>query len=140
MAPRPMSDYAFGQFLQEEQLMGGQCADCRSLYVPPRAICPQCRGTAMAWMQMRGTGQLAAFTSIAIATPALQAEGYGRDKPYCTGVVALDEGPRVVARIEGLNARQPNGIRIGTPLEVRFLQRGTAENPQTLLAFAPSRP
>ena len=80
--------------------MGSRCAGCGTLHVPPRAICPECRGTDMAWEQVKGTGTLTAFTCITMVTPALQAEGYGRDNPFCTGVVALDEGPRVVARIE----------------------------------------
>ena len=63
---------------------------------------------------MNGTGKLAAFTSISIGPPAMQAEGYDRDNPYCTGVVRLDEGPRIVARIEGVDARNPDAIEIGT--------------------------
>ena len=120
--------------------MGGQCAACQALYAPPRAICPQCRGTDMTWVQMRGTGHLAAFTSIALPTPALAAAGYGRDRPYCTGVVGLDEGPRVVARIEGFDALKPQAIRLGTPLVARFHAGRMDEEPQAALAFGPARP
>ena len=133
--PPPISDDSFGRFLLEEKLMGSRCAGCGALHVPPRAICPECRGTRMAWEQVKGTGTLAAFTCIAMATPALQAEGYGRDNPFCTGVVALDEGPRVVARIEGLDTTRPEAIRLGTPLRVRFLRRGEGEEERGVLAF-----
>ncbi|NKB69764.1 MAG: hypothetical protein GKR89_22055 [Candidatus Latescibacteria bacterium] len=136
MAPRPMSDHAFTQYLLEGKLMGGQCQECQALYAPPRAICPQCRGTTMAWVQLCGNGRLAAFTSIAVAPPTLQAEGHGRDNPYCTGVVTLDEGPRVVARIEGLNAHEPETVALGTPLAVRFGQRQSDADPQVVLTFA----
>ncbi len=137
MSSRPMSDHSFAEFLLEEKLMGVRCTDCQTLYVPPRALCPQCHGSKMAWVEMRGTGTLAAFTFIAIGTAALQAEGYGRDNPYCTGVVILDEGPRVVARIEGVDCQQSDQIKIGAPLKVRFLQRGTAVEPRAVLAFCP---
>ena len=133
--PPPMTDHSFGRFLLEEKLMGGRCAGCGALFVPPRAICPACGGSEMAWEQVKGTGTLAAFTCIAMVTPALQAEGYGRDNPFCTGVVLLDEGPRVVARIEGLDTTRPEEIRLGTPLRVRFLRRGEGEEERGVLAF-----
>ena len=137
MSSRPMSDHSFAQFLLEEKLMGARCTGCQTLYVPPRTLCPQCYRSEMAWVEMQGRGTLAAFTCIAIGTAALQAEGYGRENPYCTGVVILDEGPRVVARIEGLDPQQPDQIKIGAPLKVRFLQRGTAAEPRAVLAFRP---
>ena len=136
MSSRPMSDLSFAEFLLEEKLMGARCMGCELQYVPPRALCPQCHGSKMAWVEMQGTGTLAAFTFIAVGTSALQAEGYGRDNPYCTGVVMLDEGPRVVARIEGLDSQQQDQIKIGAPLKVRFLQRGTAMEPRAVLAFS----
>ena len=65
------------------------------------------------------------------------AEGYNRKNPYCSGVVALDEGPRVDARIEGVNTLKPDDIQVGTPLKVKFLHRGDGENSKTYLGFEP---
>ena len=53
------------------------------------------------------------------------------------GVVELTEGPRVVGRIEGIDALNPINIKIGIPLKVKFLHRGANENPNTVLAFTP---
>jgi uncharacterized OB-fold protein len=50
----------------------------------------------------------------------MAAQGFGRDNPYCSAVVELDEGPRVVARIEGVDAKQPKSIRIGMRLAAQF--------------------
>ena len=86
---------------------------------------------------MNGTGKLAAFTSISIGPPAMQAEGYDRDNPYCTGVVKLDEGPRIVARIEGVDARNPDTIEIGMPVTAMYRHRGSGEDRTTQLAFRP---
>lgn len=86
---------------------------------------------------MNGTGKLAAFTSISIGPPAMQAEGYDRDNPYCTGVVKLDEGPRIVARIEGVDARNPESIDIGMPVTAMYRHRGSGEDRTTQLAFRP---
>ena len=91
----------------------------------------------MQWTQMQGTGTLVAFTSIFIGTSAMLEEGYDRNNPYCTGVVELDEKPRVVARIEGVDTLNPTSIKIGTPLTVRFLHRGSGANQKNQLAFHP---
>jgi hypothetical protein len=133
-----MSDHSFEQFLTEERLMGGRCAACGALFVPPRAVCRTCYAADMEWVEMKGTGRLAGFTCIHIGPPAMAAEGYDRDNPYCTAAVELAEGPRVVARIEGLDARRPERIAIGAPLRVRFLHLGEGEEARTVLAFGPA--
>ncbi len=137
MEARPFSDISYEQFLSEEKLMGSKCKKCGSVYAPPRPVCIKCGSYDMDWVEMKGTGKLYAFTCIAIAPPAMAAEGYGRNNPYCSGVVQLDEGPRVDARIEGVNTRKPETIQVGTPMRVKFLHRGSAENRTTSLAFEP---
>ena len=47
------------------------------------------------------------------------------------------EKTRVVARIEGVDTRNPESIKVGTPMKVKFLHRGSAENARTFLAFEP---
>ena len=130
---RPLNDHAFAQFLQEEKLMGSRCTDCGALFVPPRALCVNCHRTSLEWAPMSGRGTLAAFTCIAIGPPAMVAQGFDRDHPYCSGVVELEEGPRAVARIEGVDAKRPETIVIGMPMEVMFLHAG--DGTPTVLAF-----
>ena len=48
------------------------------------------------------------------------AEGYGRDNPYCSGVVELDEEPRLAGRIEGVDTTHPENIRIGTRVQAEL--------------------
>jgi uncharacterized OB-fold protein len=91
----------------------------------------------MQWTQMQGSGRLVAFTCISIGPPAMLEEGYNRNNPYCTGVVELDESPRIVARIEAVDTLNPASIKIGTPLTVRFLHRGSGADQKTQLAFQP---
>jgi uncharacterized OB-fold protein len=137
MQDRPFSDLSYQQFLDEEKLMGSRCKKCGALFTPPRPICTECYGQEMEWAEMSGRGRLAAFTCIAVGPPFMMEEGYGRRNPYCCGVVELAEGVRVVARIEEVDANQPQTIRIGTPLKVEFLHRGEGENLRTFLAFRP---
>jgi uncharacterized OB-fold protein len=135
MEERPFSDISFESYLNEDKLMGSRCSQCQALYVPPRPICPACRGSKMRWEKVSGKGRLAAFTCISIAPPAMIAEGYNRHNPYISGVVELEEGARVDARIEGIDPKKPEEIEIGMPLKVRFLRRG---DHATILAFEPA--
>jgi uncharacterized OB-fold protein len=137
MEERPFSDISYEQFLDEERLMGSRCKTCGTLFVPPRPICIRCHGADMIWVETEGRGKLSAFTCIAIGPPFMIAEGYDRKHPYCSGVVELDEGVRVVARIEGVDTTKPEGIKVGMPLTVRFLHRGEGDKRKTYLAFTP---
>lgn len=134
---RPFSDITYEQFLSEEKLMASRCKKCGRLFVPPRSLCPHCQSLKMEWAQMKGKGRLVAFTSIAIGPPFMVKEGYNTRHPYCIGVVELEEGARIVARIEGVAANNPETIRIGTPLTVQYLHQGAQGNLKTFLAFKP---
>ena len=137
MADKPISDYQFERFLDEEKLMGARCTGCKTLFVPPRAICAKCHGSEMEWVETEGEGQLVAFTCISIGPPAMVEEGYDRNNPYCSGAVELAEGPRVVARIEGVDTLHPETIKIGMPVKAAFLHQGAGENRKTVLGFIP---
>ena len=100
MNKRPFNDLSYRLFLEENKLMGSKCRKCGSLSAPPRPICIHCHKSDMEWVQMSGKGKLAAYTCIATGPPWMIAEGYDPKNPYCVGVVELDEGVRVDARIE----------------------------------------
>ncbi len=137
MAERPFSDIFYEQYLHEEKLMSSRCKKCGALYLPPRPICIECHDTNMEWEEIKGQGKLAAFTLINIAPTFMQKEGYTRDRPYCLGVVELEEGPRVDARIEGVDTTKPETIKVGMPLRVKYLHRDEGENKITYLAYEP---
>ena len=137
MEERPFSDISYDQFLNEEKLMGSRCKKCGSQFIPPRSICVQCFSTDMEWVQMNGEGKLAAFTCITVAPPFMVAQGYDRKHPYISGVVELDEGGRVDARIEGGDAKNPESIKLGMRMKAKFLHRKDTDIPETYLAFEP---
>lgn len=132
---REFTSASFNEYLSEKKLMASKCTKCGALYVPPRPLCNKCFGSEMEWAEMKGKGKLAAFTTIAIAPTLMIEEGYGRDNPYCTGVVELEEGPKISARILGVDAKKPEEIKIDTPLAVDFVERGEGAEKRTFLAF-----
>jgi hypothetical protein len=115
--------------------MASRCQQCGTLHLPPRAICPKCHGEALTWTEVAGRGRLAAFTSVYIVPTAMGAEGYGRENPYVAGIVELDEGVKISARILGVDAKDAASIRIGAPLSVEFLTQGEGDAQRTFLAF-----
>ena len=137
MEERPFSDISYELYLNEKRLMGSRCKGCGTQYVPARSICVDCYGSDMEWIEMKGRGRLAAFTCINIPPPFMLAQGYNRKNPYCSGVVALEEGARVDARIEGVDCAKPEDIKVGMPLKVKYLHREEGEKSETYLAFEP---
>ena len=132
---REFTSASFNQFLGEKKLMASKCTKCGALYLPPRPLCIKCFSSEMEWVEMKGKGKLAAFTTIYVGPTFMMEEGYDRNNPYCTGVVELEEGPGISARILGVDAKKPEEIKIGTPLVVDFVERGEGEAKRTYLAF-----
>ena len=135
MENRAFSDVSYKQFLNEDKLMGCKCKGCGALYLPPRPICIECYSSDMEWVEMKGKGKLAAFTAIYVGPPSMVAEGFNRKNPYCVGVVEFEEGVKIDARIEGVDTKNPETIKVGILLTAKFLHRGEGENIKTFLAF-----
>lgn len=134
----PFTHASYQQHLSAHRLMGSRCAACGAMHLPPRAICPACRSVQMTWMEFSGRGRLAGFTSVFIAPTAMAQAGYGRDKPYLSAVVELEEGAKISARLLGLDAAHPENILVGQPLVVDFIDEGDGEQHSTVLAFRPA--
>ena len=91
----------------------------------------------MEWVELKGKGKLLTFTCIYVGPPWMCAQGYDRAHPYCSGVVGLEEGVNIDARIEGVDVDKPETIKIGIPLTVGFLHHGEGDQMETYLAFKP---
>ena len=66
-------------------------------------------------------------------------QGYGRHNPYLTGIVKLEEGPQIPALLIGMDAKQPDKIKIGMDMEAIFLEHTRANLKQVALAFGPAK-
>lgn len=137
MNEKPFNDTSYEQFLKEQKIMGSKCKKCGAMALPPRPICISCFGIEMEWIRLKGTGKLVAFTSIVVVPPYMAKEGFDRNNPYVVGVVELDEGVKAVARIVGVDAKNPQQIKVGTPLRAEFLKREEGSETKTFLGFMP---
>ena len=137
MSNKPFTDTSYEQYLNELKIMGSRCKKCGALALPPRPICVSCYHAEMEWFEFKGRGKLAAFTSISVAPPFMIQEGFGRNNPYLVGVVELEEGVKTVSRINGLDARKPEQIKVGMPLQADFVSKGEGPARKTSLVFKP---
>ncbi len=129
---------AYDRFISQGKLMGSQCKDCRAMYIPPRPICPKCHANEMELLVLNGKGKLAAYTVITVGSPMMIEEGFDRENPYCSGVVELEEGIKITARILGVDVTKPDQIKIGTPVTVEYQEQVHNGEKMTFLAFRAS--
>ena len=112
-----------------------KCAKCGGVYAPPRAICPNCHSEEMEWMEASGKGKLAGFTIIYSGPTFMVEQGFDKKNPYVSGIVELEEGTFISARVTGLDLSKPAEIKVGTPLNVDFAEFGEGDAKKTYLAF-----
>ena len=115
---RPFNAASFYTFLQEGRFMGVRCRENGNVYAEARPIDPVSHSRDMEWLEFSGRATLSTFTCISVAPASLEARGFGRNNPYCTGIVTLEEGPRISARIAGVDAANPQNIRTGMALQI----------------------
>jgi uncharacterized protein len=134
----PFNHTGFQAHLNQQRLVAARCTHCGSRFLPPRPLCSNCFHHQMEWQALSGAGHLTGFTTIHIGLPAMIAEGYNAQNPYCSGVVRLEEGPAVSAQIMGVDSTRPETIRVGMPLRAVFIPRGPGAQAPIYLAFVPA--
>lgn len=87
----------------------------------PRIAEPVTGATDLEWVPASGHGTVYSATVIAPRPPAA---------PYNVVLVDLDEGPRIMSRVDGVEAAS---VRIGMPVEARIIQ----EDDKPLIVFVP---
>jgi len=127
----------FYDALKGKNLLASRCANCGDVQCPPRTICPNCWSDKVEGIEMSGKGVLRTYTIVNIGLTQMIEAGYDRFKPYCAGLVELEEGPVVSAQILGVDVLQPESIKIGTPVQAVFVERGKDDSAKTFLGFEP---
>ena len=128
--PLPLPDIDSAPYwdaARAHRFVAQRCADCGTLLFPPKARCPACLTSALAWVDLSGRGTIYTFC---VAHMDLIP---GFTPPYVVAVVELEDQPglRVTANIVDCPVER---VRIGLPVEVTFEDR-TPE--RTLPQFRP---
>jgi uncharacterized OB-fold protein len=81
--------------LARGDLLLQRCNDCGKLNMYPRHACPHCQSLSLGWQKSAGLGVLHSFTVLRAGAP----EGFESDLPYALGVIKLEEGVQLLARL-----------------------------------------
>ncbi len=98
-------DQLFQRALAEGEILLPKCDDCGAYHFFPRVLCPHCHGTAISWKQAGGKGRVHTTTVVR------RKPERGGDYNVC--VVELDEGVRMMSRVEGI---APGEVVIDMPV------------------------
>jgi len=75
---------------------GMRCGACGGETAPPQPVCPKCgRDDRLTMREIPGEGRLYSFTIVRVPP-----EGLEHEAPYALGIVELEGGARITARIE----------------------------------------
>jgi len=111
----------------EDRLLLRHCTDCDATFHPPRRICPECHGDATEWIEASGEGTIYTFSVMR------QNFGpFGEAVPYVLAYVELDEGPRILTNVVGVDVDE---VEIGQRVTIAF--DDTGEGPK-LPRFTPA--
>ena len=105
----------FREGLERGQLLVQHCATCGRVGMYPRYACPFCQSASLGWRRASGRGILHSFTVLRMGAP----EGFEVDLPYAMGVVKLEEGVQLLARLIPQSNGEWNDSRCAEP--VRFV-------------------
>ena len=132
---RAFNAASFFAYLKEGRLVGIRCKACGKLSAEARPMCQECHSRDVEWFAFSGRGQLSAFTCISVVPNAMGEKGFGRNNPYCSGIVTLEEGPRISALILGVDAANPQNIGTGIALTLKVEDQ---DRERPTLAFVPA--
>jgi uncharacterized protein len=112
----------------EGRLTLPKCNDCNEYVWYPRPFCPACGSTDVAWTDVSGKGSVYTFTVVHRSG----VPGYREYGPYVIAYVQLEEGPKVMTNIVGID---PEKVTVGLPVSVVFNDTGKGN---ALFRFQPA--
>lgn len=116
---RTLETAPFWDACAQHRLVLPRCESCAEVIWYPRLVCPSCGGTTVTWVEASGRGTVYSFSVVR------KGQGPYRDvAPYVLAYVELDEGPRVMTNIVGVD---PDGVRVGQAVRVVFDDTGDGD-------------
>lgn len=95
-----------------EELRLQRCTACSTTYFPPRPFCPECSSSEVEVFTASGRGKVHTYIISQFRSP-------GFATPYSLAVVELDEGPRMMTNIVGVE-QTAEAIQMEMPVQAVF--------------------
>jgi hypothetical protein len=99
----------YRRYLEGGELGFQRCQGCGEAVFYPRVICPACGSDALVWETSGGRGTVYSTTAVHRRS----------GEPYNVVLVDLDEGFRMMSRVEGIDVE---GVAIDGPVVVFLLE------------------
>jgi uncharacterized OB-fold protein len=96
-----------------------RCVACDEYIWYPRRFCPFCGSREVTWVEVSGRGVVYAHTTVRKGMGPYAAVG-----PYVLAYVELDEGPRILTNVVGI---EPSAVACGMPVVAVFDPAGDAD-------------
>jgi uncharacterized OB-fold protein len=113
---KPVIEGLFAETKDGPRLLGSRCATCKAPYFPKSAVChnPKCTESKIEDAAFGPRGKLwsVAIQNYPPPAPAKFDEPY---KPYAMGVVDLEDGLRLMAR---MSTDDPDSVKIDSEVEL----------------------
>ena len=122
-ASDPRTLPGFFDALGDGELLGGVCADCGQVLLPPRPACYACGSRAVDVEPQSREGRIFSYTEVRTPPPAFAA-----DAPYTVAVVELADGGRLLGRVTADYA----DVAIGDSVELTVREPTAAEREAAL--------
>jgi uncharacterized OB-fold protein len=103
----------FWDACKRHELMLPYCKACAEFFFYPRQFCPKCFSWDIEWRPCSGRGTV--YTFAIQYRPQMP----GFTPPYVTAIVQLEEGPRLMTNIVGVDATAEN-VRCDMAVEVTW--------------------
>ncbi|MFC7097506.1 Zn-ribbon domain-containing OB-fold protein [Halobaculum marinum] len=117
-ASDPRTLPGFFDALADGDLLGGVCADCGQVLLPPRPACYACGSRDVDVEPQSPVGAVFSYTAVHTPPPAFAA-----DAPYTIAVVELADGGRLLGRVDA----DYDDVSIGDPVELAVREPTAAE-------------
>ena len=101
-----------------KRILGKSCGECKTVYVPPKKMCPRCFVDTGDWVEVGPKGKLTTFTIVRYSN-TLQP----RKAPLVYGIVQLDGGSTGLVHM--LAEVEPEQVRSGMRVEPVFEDKRT---------------
>ena len=113
LPPNTNLNRPYWEGLRLGELRMQQCSACDELWYPPGPVWPRCWSRDHAWVPLSGRGQVNSW----VVFHQAYLPGYDDDVPFNVAEVTLDEGPRLMTNLVGIDN---DHIEIGLPVEIVF--------------------
>ena len=125
---RPIVDGLFTDGPGGPRLLAARCTACGKPHFPRGPVCPYCGEASCVDAAVGPNARLCLYTAVLTRPP-----GYRGDVPYGFGVVELDGGLRVIARLTEARLER---LRPGLPLRLVVEPLFTDDDGRSVLSYA----